>query len=107
MASGTWAMIAYHKRSDPATMFAKAEIDKLKQSGELGKLRYVRITMPPGDWIASGQFINAGDARDLEEGAGLLTFKRELRELDTRAAALAREVDAAATAAKDARTRYG
>jgi len=58
-----------------------------------------------GDWIAGGQFINAGDARDLEEGAGLLTFKRELRELDTRAEALAREVDAAAAAAKDARAR--
>jgi len=62
-ASGTWYMVAYHKRSDPATMFAKAEIDKLKQSGELGKLRYVRITMPPGDWIASGfnELINEGD----------------------------------------------
>jgi chromosome segregation protein len=58
-----------------------------------------------GDWIASGQFVNAGDARDLEEGAGLLAFKRELRELETRAEALAREVDAAANAAKDARTR--
>jgi chromosome segregation protein len=58
-----------------------------------------------GDWIASGQFINAGDARDLEEGAGLLAFKRELRELETRAEALAREVDAAAGAAKYARTR--
>jgi chromosome segregation protein len=58
-----------------------------------------------GDWIASGQFVNAGDARDLEEGAGLLAFKRELRELETRAEALAREVDAAGTAAKDARAR--
>jgi chromosome segregation protein len=58
-----------------------------------------------GDWIASGQFVNAGDARDLEEGAGLLAFKRELRELETRAEALAREVDAAANSAKDARAR--
>jgi chromosome segregation protein len=58
-----------------------------------------------GDWIASGQFVNAGDARDLEEGAGLLAFKRELRELETRAEALAREVDAAGTAAKDAHAR--
>jgi chromosome segregation protein len=58
-----------------------------------------------GDWIASGQFVNAGDARDVEEGAGLLAFKRELRELETRAEALAREVDAAAKSAKDARTR--
>src|ERR1043165_9777190 len=58
-----------------------------------------------GDWIASGQFVNAGDARAVEEGAGLLAFKRELRELETRAFALAQEVDAAARSAKDARTR--
>ncbi len=58
-----------------------------------------------GDWIACGQFVNAGDARDVEEGAGLLAFKRELRELETRAEALAREVEAAAKSAKDTRTR--
>jgi len=53
-ASGTWHMVGYHKRSDPATMFAKAEIDRLKATGELGKLRYVRVVMPAGDWIAGG-----------------------------------------------------
>ncbi|HEY8413873.1 MAG TPA: chromosome segregation protein SMC [Pyrinomonadaceae bacterium] len=58
-----------------------------------------------GDWIASGQFVNAGDARDLEEGAGLLAFKRELRELETRAETLAHEVDAAARSAKETRAR--
>jgi predicted dehydrogenase len=47
-------MVGYHKRSDPATMAAKAEIDRLKSTGELGKLTYVRITMPAGDWVASG-----------------------------------------------------
>jgi len=52
--SGTWHMVGYHKRSDPATMYAKAEIDRLKKSGELGSMRYVRITMPAGDWIAGG-----------------------------------------------------
>ena len=41
-----------------------------------------------GDWVASGQFVSAGDARALEEGAGLLTFKRELRELEARAEVL-------------------
>lgn len=54
--SGTWQMIGYHKRSDPATMAAKAEIDRLKASGELGALQYVRILMPAGDWIAGGFF---------------------------------------------------
>jgi predicted dehydrogenase len=51
---GSWHMVGYHKRSDPATEAAKAEIDRLKASGEIGRLRYVRITMPEGDWIASG-----------------------------------------------------
>jgi len=53
-ASGTWHMVGYHKRSDPATMYAKAEIERLKQTGELGKLKYVRVVMPAGDWIAGG-----------------------------------------------------
>jgi predicted dehydrogenase len=53
-ASGTWLMVGYHKRSDPATMRAKAEIDRLKASGELGRLTYVRILMPAGDWVANG-----------------------------------------------------
>lgn len=52
--SGTWLMVGYHKRSDPATIYAKAEIDRLRESGELGKLRYVRILMPAGDWSANG-----------------------------------------------------
>lgn len=53
-ANKTWMMIGYHKRSDPATMFAKAEIDRLKQTGELGALTYIRILMPSGDWVANG-----------------------------------------------------
>ncbi|MBS7614714.1 Gfo/Idh/MocA family oxidoreductase [Candidatus Bathyarchaeota archaeon] len=52
--SGTWLMVGYHKRSDPATMYVKAEVDRLKRSGELGRMRYVRILMPPGDWIQNG-----------------------------------------------------
>ena len=52
--SGSWHMVGYHKRSDPATMAAKAEIDRLKQTGELGKMRYVRLLMPSGDWVANG-----------------------------------------------------
>jgi len=52
--SGVWHMVGYHKRSDPATMRAKDEIERLKSTGELGKLRYVRILMPAGDWVANG-----------------------------------------------------
>jgi chromosome segregation protein len=57
-----------------------------------------------GDWVASGQFVSAGDARALEEGAGLLTFKRELRELEARSAVLAAETRTAEELAKSART---
>ncbi|MFN2531764.1 MAG: chromosome segregation protein SMC [Pyrinomonadaceae bacterium] len=56
-----------------------------------------------GDWIATGQYVNAGDARDVEEGAGLLAFKRELRELEFRTETLRSEVDTAGVAAKAAR----
>jgi predicted dehydrogenase len=59
-ASKTWMMIGYHKRSDPATMAAKAEIERLKASGELGKMTYVRILMPAGDWVANGFCQNLG-----------------------------------------------
>jgi len=52
--AGIWLMVGYHKRSDPATMYTRAEIDRLKSTGELGKLRYVRILMPAGDWVAGG-----------------------------------------------------
>jgi chromosome segregation protein len=97
-------LVTVLKRTLPQKMNARlaANLEEaMAKSIATGEM-YVTLN---GDWIASGQFINAGDARDLEEGAGLLTFKRELRELDTRAAALAREVDAASTAAKDARAR--
>jgi predicted dehydrogenase len=50
----TWLMVGYHKRSDPATIRAKHAIEELKSSGEIGKMRYVRISMPPGDYIANG-----------------------------------------------------
>lgn len=52
--SGSWHMVGYHKRSDPATMAAKATMERWKTSGEMGKMRYVRITMPAGDWVAGG-----------------------------------------------------
>lgn len=53
-AAKTWLMVGYHKRSDPATEYARKTITELKQSGELGKMKYVRLSMPPGDWIAAG-----------------------------------------------------
>jgi predicted dehydrogenase len=52
--TGTVHMVGYHKRSDPATAYALQVIDAWKKSGEVGKLKYVRITMPSGDWVANG-----------------------------------------------------
>lgn len=46
--------IAYHKRSDPASLYARQLIASLRAGGELGKLRYIRVAMPPGDWVAAG-----------------------------------------------------
>jgi predicted dehydrogenase len=50
--AGKIHMVAYHKRSDPAIEYAKEVIARWNASGELGKLTYLRITMPPGDWIS-------------------------------------------------------
>ena len=47
-------MVGYHKRSDPATMYAKQLVDEWRSSGQFGPLKYVRVTMPAGDWVASG-----------------------------------------------------
>lgn len=52
--TGTPMYIAYHKRSDPATMHSRKLIDSWKSTGDFGKLRYIRIAMPPGDWSAQG-----------------------------------------------------
>ncbi len=97
-------LVTVLKRTLPQKMNARlaTNLDEaMLQSIATGET-YVTLN---GDWIASGQFVNAGDARDLEEGAGLLAFKRELRELETRAEALAAEVETAATTAKEARAR--
>lgn len=97
-------LVTVLKRTLPQKMNARLAAnldDAMMQSIATGET-YVTLN---GDWISSGQFVNAGDARDLEEGAGLLAFKRELRELEIRASALASEVETAARAAKDARAR--
>ena len=76
--SGTWYMVGYHKRSDPATMYAKAEIERLKESGELGKMKFVRVVMPPGDWVANG-FI---DIISSDENPGQLEFDPPASDMD-------------------------
>ncbi|HEY0546135.1 MAG TPA: chromosome segregation protein SMC [Pyrinomonadaceae bacterium] len=58
-----------------------------------------------GDWVAGGQLVNAGDERALEEGAGLLAFKREMRELETRSHELEAELAIAELKVSEARAR--
>jgi predicted dehydrogenase len=55
-ASGTWLMVGYHKRSDPACMYALEQVQALQASGALGKMTYIRSLMPAGDWVANGFF---------------------------------------------------
>ena len=48
--AGKLHMVGNHKRSDPATEYAMGIINKWKKSGEMGKMTYVRLSMPPGNW---------------------------------------------------------
>jgi len=75
--------------------------DAMTQSLATGEI-YVTLN---GDWVSSGQLVNAGDARALEEGAGLLAFKRELRELEGKTEAFRTEMVGAEKAVGEARAR--
>ncbi len=46
--------VAYHKRSDLASVAAAEKVREWKASGKFGQLRYIRVTMPPGKWDAEG-----------------------------------------------------
>lgn len=97
-------LITVLKRTLPQKMNARLAAsldDAMAKSIATGEM-YVTLN---GDWIASGQFVNSGDARDVQEGAGLLAFKRELRELEVRAEALGREVEVAGNSSRNARAR--
>ena len=48
--TGMMHMVGYHKRSDPATEHAMEIIKQWKESGEMGKMTYVRLSMPPGNY---------------------------------------------------------
>ncbi len=97
-------LVSVLERTMPQRTNARISVnleDAMTKSLATGKV-YVTLN---GDWVWGGQFVSAGDARALEEGAGLLTFKRELRELEARAEVLRSELGSAEQAAKLARTR--
>ena len=60
---------------------------------------------PRGEWVAGGQLLGAGNSHAVEEGTGLLAFRREMRELESRAADLASEVVSAEDSVSAARAR--
>jgi chromosome segregation protein len=70
-------------------------------SYETGEL-YVTVD---GEWVSGGQLVGAGGAAQVDEATGLLAFKREMRELETRAAELASEVVSAEDSVSAARAR--
>ncbi len=97
-------LVAVLKRTMPQRMNARIAFnleEAMTRSLATGEV-YVTLN---GDWVSSGQFVSAGDARALEEGAGLLTFKRELRELEARCEVLRSELASAQDTAKLARSR--
>ncbi len=61
--------VGYMKRCDPAARFVKEEIAQWKQSEEFGRFNYLRVTMPPGDWIlAMDPPIDMGDKASCDNG---------------------------------------
>jgi chromosome segregation protein len=92
------------ERTMPEKMHARV-VDTLDDATALSLATGDMFVTTDGDWVTGGQMVNAGNGRALEEGAGLLTFKRELRELETRVSVLAAELAVAEVAVKDARSR--
>jgi len=92
------------ERTLPERMNARV-VDTLDDAIALSLATGDMFVTAEGDWVTGGQFLNAGNGRALEEGAGLLTFKRELRELESRATELEPEIAFAEAAVKDARSQ--
>ena len=97
-------LLSVLERTMPERMNARV-VDTLDDATALSLATGDMFVTTDGDWVSGGQFVNAGNSRALEEGAGLLTFKRELRELESRVIELADQLAVAEVAVKDARFR--
>src|SRR3989440_4130137 len=91
------------ERTMPERMNARV-VDTLDDATALSLATGDMFVTMEGDWVAGGQFVNAGNGRALEEGAGLLSFKRELRELESRISNLSAEFAVAGVAVADGRS---
>jgi chromosome segregation protein len=92
------------ERTMPDRMNARV-VDNLDDATALSLATGDMFVTTDGDWVAGGQFVNAGNGRSLEEGAGLLTFKRELRELESKVVDFAAALAVAEVSVADARSR--
>lgn len=80
-----------------------------------GLERAMLLTLPTGEmcvttggeWVVGGQFMAAGGPSVANEGAGLLAFKREMRELEARMVGLEADLLFADEAATRARAHLG
>lgn len=96
-------LLAVLERTLPDRMNARV-VDTLDDAISLSLATGDLFVTTDGDWVTGGQFVNAGNGHALEEGAGLLAFKRELRELEQRSSQLEAESFVAEAAVKEART---
>lgn len=59
---GVIYQVGYMKRHDPASKLVRQVVQQWRESGECGRMNYIRITMPSGDWIYEMDApINLGD----------------------------------------------
>jgi predicted dehydrogenase len=53
--AGVPYMVGYMKRADPGMVRAKSIVDRWRDSGEYGDLRFVRMTVPHGNWTGNAE----------------------------------------------------
>jgi len=97
-------LLSVLERTLPERMNARI-VDTLDDAIALSLATGDLFVTTDGDWVTGGQFVNAGNGPALEEGAGLLAFKRELRELELRSTELEAHAFVAEAAMKEARLR--
>ncbi|HEX7176017.1 MAG TPA: chromosome segregation protein SMC [Pyrinomonadaceae bacterium] len=94
------------RRTVPREMNARVVRD-LEGAVELSLTSEEMCVTPAGEWVIGGQLVAAGGPPVAGEGAGLLSFKREMRDLGARAVGLEADLIFAEEAATAERTRLG
>ncbi|HEX8070314.1 MAG TPA: chromosome segregation protein SMC [Pyrinomonadaceae bacterium] len=97
-------IVSVLERTLPRELRARVAVN-LEQALVLSLATGEMYVTADGEWVAGGQLIGAGGPAPAAEGTGLLAFKREIRELETRAAALTSEVVSAEDSVTAARAR--